>query len=463
MMLPAEFVTRMRQRLGDETDAFLAALARPPLVGLRVNSLKLAPSQLSQLVDWTLTPVPWCPTGFCVTDEDRPGRHPYHAAGLYYLQEPSAMAVVEALAPKPGDLVLDLAAAPGGKTTHLAALTGDSGWLLANEVEPSRVKPLMENVERWGMRQATITNAAPRRLAEQLGAVFDCVLVDAPCSGEGMFRKSEAALRQWSEKLVQGCALRQRPLLDTAAALIKPGGRLAYSTCTFAPEEDEVIIAAFLDAHPDFTLLPIPLPGLSPGRPEWVAAEISRPELSHTARLWPHLAPGEGHFIAVLQRDAGPAPRLHLAAVKEAPRPIARLWRWFAAGTLGFDPVAADGLTLVGDQVYAVPERALDLGGLRVVRPGLWLGTARGERFEPSHSLALALRPSDLIDSPLPRLDLAPDDERLALYLQGHPLPEPGPSGWTLITVAGFPLGWARRAQGILKNSYPKGLRRSLR
>lgn len=460
--LPVHFAQRMYTLLGADADAFLAALAQPSRAGLRVNTLKLTPDRLLDLLPSPLSPLPWCPTGFLVQGDEGLGKHPYHAAGLYYLQEPSAMAVAEALAPRSGELVLDLAAAPGGKATHLAALMGDEGLLVANEVETGRTRALAENLERWGVRQAVITNDDPRGLAERWGAVFDRVLVDAPCSGEGMFRKSQAALDQWSEKLVEGCAVRQRHLLDTAAELVCPGGWLAYSTCTFAPEENEAVIAAFLARHADFELRPLSLPGVDPARPDWLPADLARPDLAHAARLWPHRVTGEGHFVALLQRGEGPPGAPPWSRVKAAPRPVQAAWRAFVSDTLGADPVEEAILTTRGAHVYALPTKALDLERVKTVRAGLWLGTLERDRFEPSHSLALALRSPEgegWEGTEGKRLDLRPDDERLRRYLQGHPLDEPGAPGWVLVTVSGYPLGWGRRTQGVVKNFYPKGLR----
>jgi NOL1/NOP2/sun family putative RNA methylase len=451
----------MRNLLGAEADAFFAALEQAALIGLRTNTLKLSPERLRALTPWSLTPTPWCPAGFIVSGDEQPGKHPFHAAGLYYLQEPSAMAVAEALAPQPGELVLDLAAAPGGKATHLAALMRDQGIVVANEIEASRTAALSSNIERWGMRHAIIINAEPGRLASQWGAVFDRVLLDAPCSGEGMFRKSATAVAMWSPETVQGCALRQQRALSTAAALVRPGGMLCYSTCTFAPEENEQVIAAFLDAYRDFELAPTGIIGAAPARPDWLPAPHSRPDLILAARLWPHRAPGEGHFVALLRRIAGEAAPLKPAAWKPAPHPALALWRDFVAATFPADPFAGAMLVAVGQQLYAVPAGAPHLDGLKVKRAGVCLGTTHPKRFEPAHSLALALRTSK--PHTVATLDLAPDDERLDRYLQGHPLPEPGPDGWILITTAAFPVGWGRRSRGIIKNAYPKGLRRPLR
>jgi NOL1/NOP2/sun family putative RNA methylase len=457
--IPPAFAERMTTLLGPEAHAFLRSLQEPARTGLRVNTLKLSPETLRTLIPWGLEPIPWCPTGFLVPDELQSGKHPFHDAGLYYLQEPSAMAVAEALAPQPGERVLDLAAAPGGKSTHLVSLVQDTGLVVANEINAGRTRALTSNLERWGARNAVITNDEVGRLAKRWGATFDRVLLDAPCSGEGMFRKSSEALSMWSEKNVLGCAKRQDRLLQEASALVRPGGSLVYSTCTFAPEEDEGIIAAFLKDNPDFELRHLDLPGAEPGRPEWLPHELNRPDLTRTVRMWPHLIPGEGHFIACLGRTDGPPAPPTEAAFKLAPKAARDLWRDFRKETLGQDPVLDAFLTVAGDRLYAVPPHTPDLHGVKLARAGVWLGTILKNRLEPSHSLALTLRPDDIEKAPH-RLDLSPEDERLVQYLQGHPLDDPGEDGWVLMVVSGYALGWGRRARGIVKNAYPKGLRR---
>ncbi len=458
MDLPDRFVARMRVLLGAEADEFLNVLAQPAVAGLRVNTLKISAATFRAIAPWNLEPLPWRESGFVVGEEARPGQHPYHAAGLYYLQEPTAMAVAEALAPRAGELVLDLAAAPGGKSTHLLSLMCDDGVLVANEIEPRRTSALAQNLERWGARNVVITNEQPERLADQWGASFDRVLLDAPCSGEGMFRKSEAARAAWSEQHVHGCALRQARALDSAARLVRAGGWLAYSTCTFAPEENENVIARFLDSHHEFALTPIQLAGAERGRPEWVTAN-TRADLALTVRFFPHHVRGEGHFTALLRRVAGDAHEVEHAEWTPAPKRVQLLWQSFVRETFECDPARDAVLTLRGDQLFAAPSNAPSLDGLKMVCAGLWLGTARADRFEPSHSLALSLRSVE-IGSKTMRLDFDPDDERLKRYLQGHPLDEAGANGWVLVSVSGFPLGWGRRAQGVLKNYYPKGLRR---
>ena len=450
----------MHRLLEAEAEDFLASLTGPARVGLRVNTLRCSLAAFEKLSPWPLEPLPWCKSGFLVTEPGaRPGLHPLHRAGVYYLQEPSAMAVAEAVSPKPGERVIDLAAAPGGKATHLASLMNTQGLLVANEVTGSRVRALGENLERCGARNTLITQESVAKLAERWGAVFDRVLLDAPCSGEGMFRKSEEALAQWSDYLVQSCAARQDGLLAEAARLVRPGGVLVYSTCTFAPEENEVVVAAFLAGNPEFGLEPPYLPGAQPGRPDWLTTPD--PELVKTAHFWPHLVPGEGHFIARLRRTDGPETRVKPAAFAPLPRPAKTFWETFVGETFTRNPVQDAPLALQGDNLYALPETLLDLAGLRTLRPGLWLGTLKKNRFEPSHSLALALTPADL--TRVRTLELLPEDPDLTRYLRGDVLGDvsdaPGPDGWLVVTTQGFALGWGRRVRGTAKNFYPKGLR----
>jgi 16S rRNA C967 or C1407 C5-methylase (RsmB/RsmF family)/NOL1/NOP2/fmu family ribosome biogenesis protein len=475
--IPSAFLERMARLLRDEYPAFLASYDMPPSTGLRVNTLKIAPEVFRQIMPFELAPVPWCSAGFTIVEDDaEPGKHPYHAAGLYYLQDPSAMAVAELLDPQPGERVLDLASAPGGKATHMAARMRGQGLLVANEIHAKRAWELAGNLERWGVTNVAITNERPERLVERLEGFFDRVLVDAPCSGEGMMRKGEAARVEWAPDLMHGCALRQSGILEQAAALVRPGGRLAYSTCTFNPEENEGTVARFLDAHPEFTLTePSRRPGFSPGRPDWLgvaaglapaqdaghlqedASTDSRADLTRAVRLWPHLAPGEGHFIAVMHKhDAEPAttaPRpWHPARL---PRPVEAAYHAFCAEHLAAEPTG-ERLALVGSYLYALEGALPDLTGLRFLHPGWWLGTIMKDRFEPSHALALALPPASVRRS----VSLAPRDPALAAYLRGEGFRSTGEAGWLLVCVDGYPLGWGKRVGETVKSHYPRGLRR---
>jgi 16S rRNA C967 or C1407 C5-methylase (RsmB/RsmF family)/NOL1/NOP2/fmu family ribosome biogenesis protein len=493
LTLPAAYRDRTRALLGTEADAFLAVYDRSAVAGLRVNPAKITLDELRRRTGWRLDPVPWCPGGAYLDADhaERPGAHPYHAAGLYYLQEPSAMAVAEAMRVTPGQRVLDVAAAPGGKSTHLAGLLDGRGvvghgLLVANEIHPARIKALGENLERWGAPNVVITNADPDRL----GGAFDRVLLDAPCSGEGMFRRDPAAVAEWSPERVLGSAGRQLRILRSVAPRVAPGGLLLYSTCTFNREENERVVAAFLAEHPGWSLVDIPKPGgIAPGLPLDTPGPSSQaPELtpvaerftapSHgrhpeqgtdpnrspttrMARLWPHRLAGEGHTLALL-RAPGDEPEPD-EAVGQRPGVATELsasaaWRSLAGTTLATDPSERWGgsLRLDGDRLMLTPPGTddLDLGQARVVRRGLWLATVKPGRVEPSHALALALRADDAAN----RLDLTVAEA--GAYLAGHPVSAVGAPGWVLVTVDGFPLGWGKRSGSIVKNHYPKGLRR---
>lgn len=471
LALPADFLARMRQLLStEEYESFVASYERPPRSGLRVNTLKIGAAELAARVPFALSPVgAFEPAGFLVEEGARPGRHPYHAAGLYYLQDPSTMVVGAMLAPQPGELVLDLAAAPGGKATHLAtqleAPLGDPQWgndslLVANDVSRQRARLLLENLERWGARQALVTSAEPEQLAATFGAVFDRVLLDAPCSGEGMLRRREGDV-EWSEAIVAACARRQADILQTAAQLTRPGGLLLYSTCTFAPEENEEVIGRFLVAHPDFELQPLPdYPGFARGRPEWAAD--GDPLFQRAVRLWPHQFPGEGHFLALLRRTEDTAVALftHKRFARIPPdRKELQLWRGFAQETLRVE-LPVERLHLAGGRLYLLPKRALDSGRLRMLRYGLLLGEVRHNYFRPAHALALALTPQQVQHT----VNWTADDPRTAAYLAGHDMAQEsasvGTSGWVLVTVDGYGLGWGKRGGGRLKNHYPHSLRR---
>ena len=452
--LPAAYVERMTALLGDEADAFFASYDRPARPGLRINTRKITPEAFQQRSPWPLEPIPWCPAGFYLPEGAPAGKHPWHAAGLYYLQEPSAMAVVEQMQLDYEEWVVDTCASPGGKSTQIHDHLRDTGLLIANEVVGSRVKALGENLERWGCHQAVISSLPVSRLATLQGSGFGRALVDAPCSGEGLFRRSPAARSEWSPAHVEGSAHRQQRLLDAAARLVGPNDMLIYSTCTFAPEENEQVIAAFLDSHPTWALDPIDgVPGMAPGRTDW--ADTTH-DLSGMARLWPHRVEGDGHTIARLRRSELDSPTEAEGTgnldVRIAPAADATMTAFLAACIPSFlfegEPLQKK------DALYMTPPLGYLLGELPMIRPGLWLGTAGPGRFTPSHALALYLRPEQC--SNVQELDF----EEAAHYLAGETLDKPGPPGWVLITYDGFSLGWGKRSGDVIKNHYPKGLRR---
>ncbi len=455
-MLPELFLKRMQEMLGDEYPAFLESYDKDRYQALRLNALKIrkdgrsaadgqaehgseADREVCAGLPWSLTMVPWAENGYYYDKEDQPGKHPYHEAGVYYIQEPSAMAPVGMLKVCPGEKVLDLCAAPGGKSTQIAAALKGQGLLVCNEIHPARAKILSENIERMGVRNACVTNETPAHLAEVFPEYFDRILVDAPCSGEGMFRKNDEACDQWSPENVKLCAERQQEILDCAAVMLRPGGRLVYSTCTFAPEENEEGMERFLQRHSEFQLL-------------------------ETTRLWPHKIQGEGHFAAVLTKNGSVPEDFESISAggiqKGLPDKELQEWKAFCKEFLADDWFAkhAGSYIKFGENLYLIPENMPNLKGLKVLRPGLQVGEIKKDRFEPSHALALALSPEEVKQV----YDLSSTDRLSRAFINGETFPAEGGKGWHLVCVDGFSLGWGKLAGNIMKNHYPKGLRKNL-
>ena len=450
-MLPEQFLDRMKGMLGEEYDAFLESFSEEKYQALRLNTLKVAVNGESadvMHVPFHLTPVSWAENGYYYEKEDYPGKHPYHEAGVYYIQEPSAMAPVTLLEPEPGEQILDLCAAPGGKSTQIAAAMNGKGLLISNEIHPARAKILSENIERMGIRNACVTNETPGHLAQVFPEYFDKILVDAPCSGEGMFRKNEAACQEWSLENVELCGARQGEILDCAAQMLRPGGRIVYSTCTFAPTENEGSIERFLARHPEFQVFPIDKEKLG-----------IQGDNAPTLRLWPHHIKGEGHFAAVLVKEGDMPTGYHASAPMGTEKGISdKELGEYPAFEKEFLKVKLQGTKLkFGDNLYLVPENMPNLKGLKVLRPGLHIGTLKKNRFEPSHALALALKPGEA--SLL--WDLPSAENTINAYLNGQTFPAEGEKGWYLICVDGFSIGWGKLAGGVMKNHYPKGLRKN--
>ena len=448
---PLPFIEKMQALLGDEAPAFFASLHHgTPRKGLRANTLKIAPDALPGLLDMPLLPVPWCKTGFMYAHDKnhRPGKHPLYQAGLFYLQEPSAMSSAAVLDAQPGERVLDLCAAPGGKAAQIAGALQGRGLLVANDASASRNKALVKNLCATGVRNAAILCETPARLAARFADYFHKIVVDAPCSGEGMFRKDPETAKHWVANKPAQCVVLQREILHHAAQMLAPGGRLVYSTCTFDPSENEGLIAEFLAAHTAFEVEPIPheMWGFSPARPEWANA----PEAVHgAARIWPHLSQGEGHFLCALRKKGegvGFAPP-HPPARQKIPASFVA----FCEGALRNPRVLTDtNLHLHGDRVFSLPSAVPDLSGLRVARSGWLLGQVKKDRFEPSRALALGLTAADAAHT----YTLSPD--ACGRYLAGETLDADTenfpPKAWVLMCYEGFPLGWARFVNGRLKN-----------
>lgn len=462
-MLPEQFTERMKGMLGEEYEDFLHHFEGEHYRALRVNTRKADVAEFLKNNPFHLQPVPWTENGFYYGETDQPGKHPLHEAGTYYIQEPSAMAPVPFLEIRPGERVLDLCAAPGGKTTQIADFMKGQGILVSNEIHPARAKILSENVERMGVTNCIVTNETPERLSERFAGYFDKVLVDAPCSGEGMFRKNDGACEEWSPENVALCAERQDQVLFYAAKMVKPGGRLVYSTCTFAPEEDEGSVSRFLHSHGDFQIVKVQKPeGFVCGASEWV--EEPADGLEHTMRLMPHKLQGEGHYLAVLKRDgeeaaAGSRVMTEKSLSERECREFSEFQEAFLCGGSIAGAEIRGTFLRFGEQLYLGAEDMPSLKGLKVLRPGLHLGTVLKNRFEPSHALALALKPSEAVQV----FDLPSDGKEVRQYLSGEVLrpDEMNGKGWCLVCADGFSLGWGKLAGNMIKNHYPKGLRKN--
>ncbi|WP_199704097.1 RsmF rRNA methyltransferase first C-terminal domain-containing protein [Butyrivibrio sp. XB500-5] len=440
-MLPDKFKERMKQFLGEEEyNAFITAFEEDRrYYALRANTLKCDVSFIKNL-PYITGNIPWEETGFYYAEDATPGKHPYHEAGLYYIQEPSAMAPVSYLNVQPGDKILDLCAAPGGKTTQIACKLKGQGLLVTNEINKDRAKILSLNIERLGIANAMVLNETPQHLSEVFEGYFDKILIDAPCSGEGMFRKNDNAADEWSVDNVLACAKRQAEILDLASKMLLPGGRIVYSTCTFSKEENEDNIYAFVNRHPDFK-------------------EVDR------RRLWPHKDHGEGHFLCVLERDGELVNdgNRYIPGGKNVPvkKDVLKPFYAFCDETLKKGVLEklmeSKNIIMFGKQLFLEPTFMPSVNGLKVLRTGLHLGEIIKDRFEPNHALALFLRTEDVNAS----FDLPSDSADIKAYLNGQTLriTEDIKKGWCLVTTDGYSIGWGKASGGMIKNHYPKGLR----
>ena len=462
MNLPIEFEKKMKAFLGNEWDDFLYSYDNNRFQALRFNTLKVQSPEERMRILKTLKissdkKVSWANEAYYFDENVRPGKHPYHEMGLYYIQEPSAMSAAALLAPKPGMRVLDLCAAPGGKSTQLATYLGDSGLLVSNEINTQRSRILSQNIERMGIKNAIVTNEDSFVLASHFPGFFNAIQVDAPCSGEGMFRKLPEAIEQWSMENVAICAARQKEILDNAAVMLKPGGVIVYSTCTFSREENEDVIEYFLERHTDFTL-------------------------EEMERFWPHKVDGEGHFVAKLVRRGSinefveadgktkksKNSKNRKNETKQAlTKENMKLLSEFLDETISDDMAALiknSRLVMFGEQLYRLPDMEVDIKGLKVQRAGLHIGEFKKQRFEPSHSLALALKLSEAKNV----VKLTCDNPQTIGFFNGQSVmlsdeqAAECKKGWALVCVDGYPAGWGKVNGTQVKNHYPKGLRNKI-
>lgn len=437
--LPAEFKLQIEKMLGDEAPAFFASMEERAALALRINPAR--PAARAAAEEYISSPVPWEENGFYLKEGARPGAGIAHAAGAFYLQEASAMVSAAILNPQGGERILDLCAAPGGKTTQVAAALAGEGLLISNEPEPGRAKVLASNLERMGVRNAAVVNAYPDALAKRWRGYFDAVLCDAPCSGEGMFRRDPASRNEWNAAAPAGCAKRQAEILDRAAELVRPGGRLVYSTCTFNCNENEGSIQDFLFRHPEFSPEDFEVPGVGGSE-------------NGMLRIWPHRVRGDGHFAARLRKagdgDLPDAPQHR--PDREDMKFIAQLEREICA----LPEALKARIVRLGDYLYAIPAQCPETKGLKMVSPGTRLLRIGKNYIEPEHALAMALD----ADMAMRRMEI--DDAQAVKYLAGEALPYAGEKGWTLVCWHGMPLGWGKASNGMMKNHLPKGLRLSL-
>ena len=442
MELPIEFENRMKDMLKEEYSEFFEEFTKNESIsGVRINKLKEAPEKLLNILS-DLKKIPWCDNGYYIKKEILDGNSPFHIGGLLYFQEPSAMSVVSAIGIKPGDYVLDLCSAPGGKATQIAEELAGEGVLVANEIVKKRSLILSDNIERMGIKNAIVTNETPERLSEKFPQFFNKIIVDAPCSGEGMFRKEPKALVEWSKEHTESCALRQKLIIDSAIKMLSPGGELIYSTCTFAPCENEGVVQYILDNYPDMELIPIKLPYFTDADARFVNSSY---DMSYAKRIFPHKNKGEGHFIALFKKSGEfkkPVFKENKAKLSEE-----KMFLDFQEKFLNTD--FSGTFVSFGENLYLMPEN-IDIDKLKVERAGLHLGRCKKGRFEPSHALLMSLTPSEIKNTF--------EAEDISGFLRGETL-KGDICGWCSVTYLGINIGWAKGTDGILKNHFPKHLR----
>lgn len=453
MELPKEYTEAMKELLGDEYDAYLESFNEKRLYGLRVNNLKISTEDFLKISPFKLTPVPWIKNGFYYEEEDKPAKHPYYFAGLYYLQEPSAMTPANILPVNEGDRVLDVCAAPGGKTTELGAKLNRTGMLFSNDISASRAKALLKNIEVCGIGNVILTCEEPGKLVGTFDEFFDKILIDAPCSGEGMFRKDNKLIKSWMQNGPDFYAAIQKSILNQVSTMLKPGGYMLYSTCTFSKKEDEDNIRLFLDNHPDFHLVDIfNSEELGIHAYEGFSHGIGMPE---AVRIFPHKMQGEGHFVALLHKDGELNPNVvNNGKPTKLPEELAEF-----IDKLSFD-LPSGNIKISQEKVYYISPVAGSLKGLRTLRSGTLLGELKKNRFEPSQAFAMTLRMGEYPDY----INLKADDPEVIKYLKGETIFVEddvvyGEGSMKLIMVDGYPLGWGKYNNGQVKNKYLPGWR----
>lgn len=469
--LPQSFLDSMKEILGEDYEAFLAGFDGQRQYGLRVNTLKMNLEEFERIAPFHLKKVPWISNGYFYEAEDAPAKHPFYSAGLYYLQEPSAMTPASRLKVQPGERVLDLCAAPGGKATELGAALQGEGLLVANDINTARARALLRNLELFGISNSFVTNEPPHVLAERFPEFFHKIMVDAPCSGEGMFRKNPAVVDSWQEKGSEYFSKLQREIIVQAADMLLPGGMMFYSTCTFSPLENEKTITHLLKERPDMEVIPMEdYEGFAEGLTSY-RGEVFDESCKLCRRIWPHKMSGEGHFMALLHKKSSTQQQVQQTVSQssiwwEKCKGLNKEQKAAAEDFFSHVNIAYDGkrIDVRGDNLYYLPAPKYDGRGLHFLRNGLFMGEFKKKRFEPSQPFALALHAQDFDQV----LDFPADDERLSRYLRGETLDvsdliagEKKRKGWQLVMVAGHPLGFGKLVNNNLKNKYPAGWRKN--
>lgn len=469
--LPQSFLDSMKEILGEDYEAFLAGFDGQRQYGLRVNTLKMNLEEFERIAPFHLKKVPWISNGYFYEAEDVPAKHPFYSAGLYYLQEPSAMTPASRLKVQPGERVLDLCAAPGGKATELGAALQGEGLLVANDINTARARALLRNLELFGISNSFVTNEPPHVLAERFPEFFHKIMVDAPCSGEGMFRKNPAVVDSWQEKGPEYFSKLQREIIVQVADMLLPGGMMFYSTCTFSPLENEKTITHLLKERSDMEVIPMEdYEGFAEGLTSY-RGEVFDESCRLCRRIWPHKMSGEGHFMALLHKKNGVQQQVQQTVSQSSiwwekckglnKEQKAAAEDFFSHVNIAYDEKRID---VRGDNLYYLPAPKYDGRGLHFLRNGLFMGEFKKKRFEPSQPFALALHAQDFDQV----LDFPADDERLSRYLRGETLDvsdllagEKKRKGWQLVMVAGHPLGFGKLVNNNLKNKYPAGWRKN--
>ena len=457
MNLPAAYEEKIKKLLGAEFDEYIKCYEEKRLYGLRVNTKKISVEDFKKICPFPIEPIPWIENGFYYDGEkEQPAKHPYYFAGLYYLQEPSAMTPANRLPIEPGDKVLDVCAAPGGKATELGAKLKGQGVLIANDISNSRAKGLLKNIEVFGIGNVLVISEEPGKLEEYFPEYFDKILIDAPCSGEGMFRKDKKMIKAWEEHGPEFFAKIQRSIVTQAARMLKPGGMILYSTCTFDPEENEGTIEYLKKEYPEFEIQEIaPYERFCTGKPEVTVSKDS--SFTKTVRIWPHKMHGEGHYLALLRKGPEQEKTVREVVKKRTKKIPEEILEFFQDVSWDMD---WNRLEVYSEKVYYMPEDIPDVKGLRFLRTGLYLGDLKKNRFEPSQSLAMCLKAEEYQHT----VNFSVDDERIIKYLKGETIDvddvvSPREKGWQLVLVDGYPLGWGKLANGTLKNKYLPGWR----